>query len=162
MGASYEDKNEKAKQYKESAIVLICAGVLGIICIILILLDLFPIQFSSYQKAITGSVMGVFFLCMIVMGVLSVKSFSILKKNAGDEDKLTDEIKKWYQANLTKEYIDSKIGISANSNEPDEILFFKRNEFICYEINKKFLNLDKSYIEHIAENAYQEIFEDED
>lgn len=158
--ANYRNKAEQAKNYKDSAIVLIVAGVIGLICITLIFLDKFIVKFSPMQKAITGSIMGIMFLCMLIMGILSLRTFKLLKKGVSEEDNLTEEVKNWYRENLRKEMIDSLIGDTSNDSE--EVKFFKRNEIIAHAIKSKFLNLDDSFIYDIAEVAYQEIFENED
>lgn len=158
----YQDKKSKALDVKNSAISLIIVGVVGLIIVVLVFTGVVPLHQSLYGKIITCSVMGFLFLCLIIMGFFSIKSFKNLKDDASDEDKLTEEIEKWYKSSLNKNLIDEGLFNSEELNMSDEEKYFKRYAKIYHILNQNFVNLDTAYSEHMAEEIFQFIFDNED
>lgn len=160
LGA-YQNKNEKAADVKSSAITLFLVGGMGLVADILCVLDLLPVHFNTTGKVITCGTMGILFLCMVIFGFVSMKSFQGLRNQANEEDKLTDEIEKWYKKELTKEIIEDGLFTTQEESLPDELKYFKRSRKILAQLNHKFMNLDQSYADNMAEKIYQYIYEDE-
>ena len=160
LGA-YQNKNEKAADVKSSAITLFLVGGLGLIADILCVLDLTPIHFTTSGKIITCGTMGILFLCMVIFGFVSMKSFKGLVYQANEEDKLTNEIEKWDKKELTKEIIEEGLFTTQEESLPDELKYFKRSRKILALLNHKFMNLDQSYADNIGERIYQYIYEED-
>ena len=154
----YEDKKVKIEETKSSAWSLIIVGVCGIVFILLYVLGVIPIQLSFFTKYITVSVMGLLFIVLIVMGIISFKSVKSIQKEASEEDKLSEEIRKWYKENLTKEEIDNGM-FNDSDNEPEEMKYFIRISKIKNVINDKFMNLNNSYLDYICEEIYGWLYE---
>lgn len=155
----YHNSEEKAKEFRSSAQVLIAVGSIGLLACILVVFDILPLNLNATSKYMTTGVMGALFILFIVMGILSLQSSKKLDKKAVSENMLTDELRTWCLSNLTKEIVDNKL---ASKEISEEEMYFKRISFMQDEINSKFVNLDESYLENFIEEIYSEIFETEE
>lgn len=160
--AIYQNKTEQAKEVKSSAVALMIVGTVGLILDILYILNVIPTKWSIFTKTITCSVMGVLFVVLIIMGFLSVKSVKNLLSFAKEEDKMTGEIEKWYQKELTSGQIDNMLEGRMERDLPEEEKYFYRIEQIRHVLTEKFMNLDPAYADNMTEKIYQELYEHED
>lgn len=158
----YQNKMEQAQEVKSSAFALMIVGTVGLIFDILYILNVIPIRWNTFTKTVTCSVMGVLFLTLIIMGFLSVKSFKSLLSFAKEEDKMTGEIEKWYQKELTSEQIDAMLEGRMERDLPEEEKYFYRIEQIRHVLTEKFMNLGPAYADNMTEKIYQELYEHED
>ena len=76
----YQDKKAKAEDYKSSAYTLLIVGVLGIGAFILMEAGVLPFRLAGSGKYITYGVMGTVFGVFIVMGILSLKSSTSIRR----------------------------------------------------------------------------------
>lgn len=162
MGPStvYENRGDKAKEYKSSAYVLVLVGLFGILLLTLIQLQIIPIHFGN--EIMINIVMGGMFVIFIVMGVASFRSSKQLAEEALEENILVSEVNQWCEKNLNSKEIDLKIGDAELVNRmPHELLYFKRSEYMRKLITEKFLNLEETFLETIIEKYYQLLFENE-
>lgn len=157
----YQNKREQAQEVRSSVFALLIVGFVGLILDILCIFNIITFGWSAFTKTITCSVMGVLFLALIIMGFLSVKSFKSLLSFAKEEDKMTGEIEKWYQKELTSEQIDAMLEGRMESELPEEEKYFYRIEQIRHILTEKFMNLDPSYADNMTEKIYQELYEHE-
>lgn len=155
----YHNSEEKSKEFRSSAQVLIAVGSIGIAACILVLFDVFSLNLNATSKYMTTGVMGALFLLFVVMGVLSLQSSKKLEKKAASENMLTEELRAWCLANLTKENVDMNLD---SEERADEELYFKRISYMQDKINSQFMNLDESYLENFMEEIYPDIFEKEE
>lgn len=160
-GELYQNKTEQAQEVKSSAFALLIVGVAGLILTVLYALNVIPIKWSVFTKTVCCSVMGVLFVTLIVMGVLSIKSVKNLLSFAREEDKMTGEIEKWYQKELTSEQIDAMLEGTMESSLPEEEKYFYRIEQIRRVLTEKFMNLDPAYADNMTDRIYQELYEHE-
>jgi hypothetical protein len=154
----YQDKKEKAEDFKSSAYTLLLVGILGIAALILMETGVLPFRFAGSNKYITYIVMGALFIIFIVTGVLSLKSSKQYAKEAVLEEDMTDRIKTWARENITAEAI--KNVVYFDEDTPDEMKYFKYFEVIKNDISKEFGTLDASYLDALCEELYAEIFEE--
>lgn len=157
----YQNKTEQAQEVKSSAAALIIVGTAGLIFDILYILNVIPIKWSVFTKTVICSVMGVLFIALIILGFLSVKSVKNLLSFAKEEDKMTGEIEKWYQKELTAGQIDDMLEGRMESGLPEEEKYFYRIEQIRHVLTEKFMNLDPAYADNMTEKIYQELYEHE-
>lgn len=161
--SSYENKNDKAHEYKSSAIALIIIGIIGLIFYCLIFFNVINLHMTLTFKMISCSAMGIFCIFLIVTGIFSFKQVKTILKDAKEEDVITTEIEKWYRRELKPEDIDDVLRSLNNNfdslNEGD--LFFHRCAIIRGRLRNKFMNLDEKYEEFMTENIYQELFEND-
>lgn len=159
----YEDKNNKANEIKNSAIALIIVGIAGLALVLLVFFNIINLQMTVAWKNISCSFMGIFSLFLIITGFLSIKSFKITLNIAKEEDKITEEIEKWYKTNIKRSVLDEILvrSIPEYDTLDEQELFFYRNSLIYKYLNETFMNLDEKYAEHMAEVIYSEIYEND-
>jgi len=153
----YVNNEEKAEENRTSAYTLLVVGGVGLAVMGLFFLDVIQIQMSITNKYMITGVMGVLFILFIVMGIVSLRNSRILKRKAYKENNLTTEIKKWCVENLQKENIDMTLELS---EQPLELKYFQRIDYMKKAIKKQFMNLDEAYLDRLIEEVYSEIFED--
>lgn len=158
----YQKASEKAEEMKSSAYTLLFVGLLGLVIDALFVFDLIMIHFTLMSKIIICGTMGALFVTLIIVGLVSMKSFHKLEDSAKKEDKLSEEIKKWYLSELNRNTIEEELFDETELADSDEVKYFKRVERIKKMINTKFMNLDPAYVDDMAENIYQEYYENED
>ena len=154
---AYQNKKDKAEDFKSSAYTLITVGVVGLICLVLIELHIIPVTLYAPGKYITYGVMGALFVIFIISGVRSFASAKKYANEAADEDSNTKAIMDFALNNLTKE----KIIELANINEslPEEMKYFKYSEIIKNSVVQQFGEQDLSFLESICDEIYGKIFE---
>ena len=158
MSNVYVSSNSKAGEAKDSAYALLIVGIIGMVADILTFLGYIPLGMSAVRRGISCGILGIFFLALIICGLVSFKSIKRLRASGTKENELELAIKKWAGDNLSMENIDEKAHIDSN-NADNEENFFKRNEIIKKEICNKFLNLDDGYLDYISEIIYTDIYE---
>lgn len=154
-GGVYRKKSEQADDLKSSGEVLLVFGILGCIAMLLIDFGVLPIRFGN--RIMMNVIMFALFLFFIGFGIYSLKGARKFRAEASDEDALTERIDVWVKAHLTAESIDGAAGLE--EEDAEEICFFKRTEAIKRKIADEFDGVDESYLDSLAENVYQELFE---
>lgn len=154
-GGAYRKKSERADDLKGSGEVLLVFGILGCIAMLLIDLGILPIRFGN--RIMMNVIMFALFLFFIGFGVYSLKGARKFRSEASEEDALTERINAWVKLYLTAEDIDRVADIE--DADAEEIRFFKRTETIKKKIADEFGGVDEAYLDSLAENVYQELFE---
>lgn len=154
-GGVYRKKSERADDLKSSGEVLLGFGILGCIALLLIDFGILPIRFGN--RIMMNGILFALFFFFIGFGIYSLKSARKFRAESADEDALTERIDAWVKANLTAEGIDEAAELE--ESDADEICFFKRTEAIKKKIAGEFDEADESYLDNLAENIYQELFE---
>lgn len=122
---------------------------------LLIDLGILPIRFGN--RIMMNVIMFALFLFFIGFGVYSLKGARKFRSEASEEDALTERINAWVKLYLTAEDIDRAADIE--DADAEEIRFFKRTETIKKKIADEFGGVDEAYLDSLAENVYQELFE---
>jgi hypothetical protein len=157
----YRDSNEKAQDNRSSAVVLLGFGLAGLIAVMLGVIGVIP--FTPGNPYMFYGIMGTVFILFIVMGAISVKNARLFAIKAAGENTLQDTLKKWCSENLSADSIDNEINISDYDRDADEVLYFKRFEYIKDRLNRQFVNLDQAFLDHfIDEYVYETVFGDND
>ncbi|MGN1160187.1 MAG: hypothetical protein ACI4SE_08300 [Lachnospiraceae bacterium] len=156
--AIYKNRADKAEEFKSSGIVLLVVGILGIICMVLIDLGILPLKLNNL--VMMNIMMNVLFLIFIIFGVYSLRGAKKYAGEAVEEKNLTKEIKTWAGENLKAEEVDIKSG--CKEDEAEEIAYFKRYEYLKKTISEKFVNLEDSYLDYLAESIYQDLYEEQE
>ena len=156
----YQRSSDKAEDVKSAVVALLLVGIVGLVCMILIFFNVIPLHLNKFGHYVLPLVMGILFMFLIIFGLLEIKSFKKLKSEASDEDKLDKEIEKWYKESITREIIDKNLFIG-EENLPEEEKYFKRYARIQTLLNSKFMNLDNLYSDHICEDIYNYLFEED-
>lgn len=157
-GKIYKGREEKAEEFKSSGMVLLFVSILGFLFMLLLNMEILPIRIRNLPMV--NVIMLLLFLFFFVFGIISLLGAKEYEHEAADEKNLTKEIKAWAKENLTAGKVDKESG--ADTDEPEEILYFKRYEWLKKTISEKFVNLDEDYLDHLIESIYQTLYEPED
>ena len=155
----YQNSAAKAEDNKSSAYILLCMGIAGFICVLLIFIGVIPLyQNESTTRYLVCGVMGAMFVLFIVFGVVSMRNSRILLVKAKSEDSLLSELTKWCENNLFADQVDEGL---FEEDILEEQKYFLRTDKMKAIINNKFINLDEAFLEHFVDEYYQRLFEDE-
>lgn len=165
----YQDNDARARENRSSAWALLMVGGAGLLLVALGIAGILPLQFGN-PYLFYGVMMAVFFL-FVVMGVLSVQNARIFAEKAEADNTLLDTVEKWCGETLRAEEIDAVLdakeggraesdfgdGRAVSEESADE--YFRRVEYLKERINRQFMNLDESLLDHfIDEYLYDTIF----
>ncbi|MBR1692822.1 MAG: hypothetical protein IJ711_08625, partial [Lachnospiraceae bacterium] len=98
----YQNKRDRAEEYKSSAWALLIVGVLGLALIVIYELGLLPVQFH-FNKVMIYGVMGTVFVLFLVIAVYSFAQSKKLFAQAETEDGLKERILNYLASNFPKE-----------------------------------------------------------
>lgn len=149
---SYVKKREQYQDLKSTAWMFSGFGILVLIFVILHLLKILTL-FSGILSHIMLALMG---FGMIYVGI---NSFLKAKKTAGEaveEEALTEKINAFLQERMTKEYVAKH----QDENQSEEINFLNIMEHIKEDLKLYFGEIDESYLDQLAEEFYNQHFED--
>ena len=152
----YQNRQNKADEFKSSGIALLVVGILGILCILAIDFGIIPIQLNN--KVMMNIIMNLLFAFFIAFGAYSLKGAKKYEREAVEERNTTKEIKGWALECLNTEEIDEK-SCCEKDIDSEEIMYFKRYEYLKKVISDKYVNLDEDYLDNLVENLYQELYE---
>lgn len=152
----YVSNAEKAHEHRTSAYTLLIVGCLGLFVILLLFFDILPVHIAN-EYMMTG-VLGAMFTMFIISGCSSLKRAKFLEGEAGRENNLTQEIRKWCQGYIFPDSIDAELDFPDDTTE--ELKYFARSEKIKEKIMTQFMNLDEDYLDNLTDKIYPEIFED--
>lgn len=163
----YKNSEQKAAEFKDSAYTLIGVGGIGLVAIILLACGVLPFRIPFASPYLMYGVMGTMFLIFIIVGVRSMQSAKIYKKQALSESNLKDEIMKWCQDNLSAERIDFLVldKIKQESGEEidierimEEEKYFKRSQVIRDQVVHNFMNIDEAFLDNLIDEFYSTVF----
>ncbi len=152
----YQNRQDKADEFKSSGIVLLAVGILGILFMLGVDFGILPLKLNNL--IMMNIIMNALFVFFVIFGVYSLKGAKKYACEAVEERNTTKEIKSWVLEHLSADEIDEKSGCNKQS-ESDEILYFKRYAYLKKTISDKYINLDEDYLEQLVENLYQELYE---
>lgn len=151
---AYVSKKTKKADMKSTAYTFTVVGFLGLVVLLLLELEMLPISLAVHMKWMLGIVLGAMFLIFFFIGL---KYFKLLKEmgNADEEEqKQFKEITEWFTSNYSAQIIDK----DTSSELSEEQLYFGRYEFMSRVISEKYPELEESFLDHIIESVYPEIF----
>lgn len=153
--STYRKSAEQAEENRSSAWILLTVGIVGLAAMILGLAGVIPFRMGN--SYLFYGVMTFMFLLFIVSGVVSMKNAKVFDKKAESENTLRNEILKWCKENLNGEAVDAELG--EEEELPEEMLYFKRVQYIKDKLNHQFMNLEPEFLDSlIDEEIYDSIF----
>ena len=155
MGAAYENKTDKAENFKTSAYTLVGVGAIGAVVLLLAGLEVLPFRFGI----LTYVVMGVLFTIFVIMGISSFQSYKRIAKEAVKEKELAEEMKLWSKENLSREKIDLGLFDDSDASVTEEMKYFKRIEKMKELVSETYLNLEDGFLDSLVEELYSDFFE---
>lgn len=155
MTATYRKSAEQAEENRSSAWILLIVGVLGLAAMILGIVGVIPFRMGNAY--LFYGVMTFMFVLFIVSGIVSMKNAKIFDKKAESENTLRDEMLKWCKENLSAEAVDAEL--EQEEELPEEMLYFKRVQYIKDRLNHQFMNLEQEFLDSLIDEViYDSIF----
>lgn len=153
--ASYVKRETRYQDTKDSAVALTVVGLLGIAALILIFTGVIKLPFTMESMIICYIVFVIIFGIFLVVGLVSFKRAKVLKKEALEENQLTDSIKNM----LIENFGNGELSLNEELNENE--LYFARIKELKAAIEKEYGELNERYIDLIIDEVYYELFPDD-
>ena len=147
---------KKADQYKDmifSCISFLIFGLLGAVYLTLCKMEVIPISYNLFVFIGISAMFAIF----IIIGITSLVKAGKIKTQIPDEEKKTEEIMNWLSKNIQKESIDKWKDTTVSDVENDLLI----TERIANELIKQYPELDKSYLEMMADEYFDNTLSDE-
>lgn len=147
---------KKADQYKDmvfSGISFLIFGILGAVYLTLCKMEVIPISYNLFVFIGISAMFAIF----IIIGITSLVKAGKIKTQIPDEEKKTKEIMNWLSKNIQKESIDKWKDTTVSDVENDLLI----TERIANELIKQYPELDKSYLEMMADEYFDNTLSDE-
>ncbi|HWT76860.1 MAG TPA: hypothetical protein VN258_19340 [Mobilitalea sp.] len=146
----------KADQYKDltgTVWVFLFFGVFGLIFVILNAIG----TLSLLNGWIPITVMGTLFLVFIYIALSTNQKAKKVQAEIAAENKLTEEINKWLENNITESFLSS----IHNDNISDELNYLKAIDKIKEMLIKEFGPQNLAYLDRLIEEYYNQNFDQE-
>lgn len=148
----FEDKHNRAEDYKSSGQALLFVGVLGIVFFIVNILGILPFQLAGIAQYMVLA-MCLFF---IIYGAVSLKESKKIDKQAGDDDEIMNQMHTYLKETLSKDKLDATF--ETTNDVAEEQLYFARIEYIKEELTKQFGENYQPIIDKITDDYYEELY----
>lgn len=152
---SYVKKADQYKDMKFSGISFLIFGILGAVYLILCKTEIIPISYNLF--IFIG--ISMMFVIFIIIGIVSIVKAGGIKKQIPEEEAQTEEIMNWLSDNMLQDNIDKWKDETVSAAENDLLVTAK----ILEKLVKKYPDLDRSYLEMIADEYFEsKVDSDED
>ena len=158
---AFVKSSEKYEDMHSSGITLIFVGFMGIAFLICQKLGLIPFGFDDIMQWVFIIAMGALFLAFIIIGILSLRNAKKIKDNIAEEEAFDKQILNFMKEQYTGESIDHIIFSEDEQEQSEELMYFKRVEWLKNTLTKEFGEMDDSYLEHIVECIYQKLYDED-
>lgn len=155
----YIKQEDKYKDVKSSGYVFLIVGMIGTVFMFLNIFGIIDFYLASNIKYLTYIVMFGMFILFIIIGFYSLHSSKKIKEEAKVENDLTNDIMEWFRKNFSGDDVDENADINISDISQEEIRYFKRTEAIKNIITQTYGELDVSYLDKIADDVYQELYD---
>ncbi|MGN1084846.1 MAG: hypothetical protein ACI4QX_07570 [Lachnospiraceae bacterium] len=153
---NYVSSVSRYNDYRSSGFTFTIFGVLGIAFALLNMFGVIPLFGSLYSSA----VILLMFAAFLAMGIFSFVKSGKLKSEAAGEEKLTAEVKKWLEENVTEDMLrayDEKC--NEDGAKSTELLYLNRLDRLCETLLQTFPDLNASFAEQLIEDFYSARFD---
>lgn len=157
--AEYNNIDEKYDDTKSSAHILIGFGLAGIIALALEFFGIYTIPVASNIKPLFYITMFVMFAAFFIGGLLSLRSAARIKEKSDFIKELKSQIHYFASHDISKDSIDAQLDSSDTLSAED--LYFARCSIIRKALSAGFSDIDKSYLDAMTDDAYQQLYGDE-
>lgn len=152
----YVSKESKKEETKSTAYSFLLVSVFGFIALILFATGALPVHVADYMKIMLCIVMGAMLLIFFVIGIVSLWQLKTLGTQAEKENDLSSEIISWFTSTYSAEDIDE----SMDEEVFDQDLYFKRYEIMTRFLSKQYPDLEETFLDHLVEELYGNLFEE--
>ncbi|MDD7402340.1 MAG: hypothetical protein SO170_09730 [Butyribacter sp.] len=146
----YVKKADLYRDTKFSGITFLIFGIIGGVYLVLSKTKVIPIHYNIVVFCIIAALFAAF----IVAGIVSMVKSKKIKLQIPEEEAKIKEIKEWLDENISKELVESWLDKSVSEMENDLVV----TAHIRSELIKEYPDLEKEYIEMIADEYFEEHF----
>lgn len=139
----------KADQYKDLAGTVWIFLFFGIAGLVFVLLNVFGIL-SFLNGWLPNTVMGALFLFFLYVAVTTQQKAKKIQSEIDAENKLTEEINQWLEANITQSFLNS----IQNKEISDELNYIKATDTMKEMLIKEFGNQNLAYLDRLIDEYY--------
>ena len=150
----YQNNVTKANENKSSAISLIVIGVIGAVFVALSWFGKLPFAIGGSKNLMSHSVLFVFFVLFVILGIVSALSVKKYKDLALTEDETKEKLLSYLKETFTKEILEEIV------EESDEETYFKRMNYMRTYLSENLIqeNIDETFIESMLDDYYDTLF----
>lgn len=150
----YQNYKSKAEENKSSAISLLLVGFIGTVFVLLSWFEKLPFSIGGSKNIMSHSVLFVFFVAFIILGILSIFNAKKYKKLISTEKDAKDVIYEYLQATFPKETLEE------NTYDTEEEAYFNRMEFMREKVKEQFAeeHYEETLLEFLLDEYYDELF----
>lgn len=147
---TYVKKEDKYNDLKSTAYIFTIFGILGLVFVGLNMAEVLTLLTSPLQFIVLGGVS----IGFIIIGIRSWFQSRSVYQLIDTEKEVTTKIKEWLEVNITEETL-----AQFESDEPSELIFLKKVEYIKTRLLEVFDVDSETYLDSIVEEFYSEHFE---
>lgn len=151
---AYVSQRTKSEDMKSTAYTFTLIGGAGLILLVLFVAGVLPIHTASYMKVMICIVMGAMFFIFLLVGIHAFRQIKKLGDAADTEEALCAEIMAWFPGAYTADAIDAQ----HSAEDQEEMLYFARYGVMRQLIEKRYPELEESFLDYIIELLYAELF----
>ena len=149
----YVKKKDKYTDLKFSGISFIVFSFIGFGLLALNIFEYIN-MFNKFSTLIMAVVFAVFFL----VGITSLLRAKKMKGIVSQEEKVSDDVLDWIEANITDEYINTLI----DPEKTEESNYFSAHAAMCSKVAEQFPLFNRNYIDQMMDDRYNEYCEEND
>ena len=143
----YVKKKDKYTDLKFSGISFIVFGLLGLG---LLALNLF--EYINLFNKFSSLIMVVVFVIFFIVGITSLLRAKKMKSMVSQEERASDDVLDWIEANITDDYISSLI----KEEETEETNYCTAHSAMCNKVKEQFPLFNENYIDELMDERYNE------
>lgn len=147
----YVKKKDKYTDLKFSGISFIVFAILGFG-----LLALNVFEYIHMFNKFSTLIMAVVFVLFFVVGITSLLRAKKMKGIVSQEEKVSDDVMDWIEANITDEYIRTLI----DPEKTEENNYFSAHAAMCNRVAEQFPLFNRNYIDQMMDDRYNEYCEE--
>ena len=150
----YVTKSDVSKDMFSTAVTFLVFSVALFVFLILNVTNVITL-FNNTASIIT---MGALSIGCCLVGINAIKRSRKAELASHDEEKLTADIKQWFEDNITDDLFE---GLK-DEDITEEVLYFKRTEIIRKKLTEAYPGLDDDYVDAMIDDFYDVRFPDEE
>lgn len=150
----YQNNLAKASENKSSAISLLIVGLIGAVVVGLSWFEKLPFSIGGSRNLMSHSVLFVFFVIFIILGIVSACNVKKYKNLVSKEEDVKEMIRFYLKEAFTKEALEEM------TEETDEEAYFNRMNFMRKELKEHFAEegIDETLLESLLDEYYDTLF----
>ena len=149
---------DKADNYRSSGYALTIVGTLGLVAIVLYACGVIPIEMSDNIRLVSIVTLSVLFAFFLYMGIRSFLDAKKCDAVSEVEESTEEEIINWFMFRYDASSIDEALDLKDSKLE-EEIKYFSRIAYMKEKIFEEYPQLERAYLDSLAENLYSMTYE---